>query len=151
MKEISLTQGKIALVDDEDYEWVSQFKWCVSKPRNFFYAVSRIKGKLLFMHRVIMKDKLKENFVVDHIDHDGLNNQRSNLRIVTNQENLMNRRDKNLCTSIYPGVSWKKSHKKYQSQMQKNGKDKNLGHFDDEIQAAIVYLQAVYGPNYLYE
>ena len=157
MKEIPLTQGKVALVDDEDYEWVSQFKWCTNKIGNTFYAlrnanrIEDVRRKTILMHRIVMKDILKENFVVDHIDHNGLNNQKSNLRVVTHRENMMNRRDKNLHSSIYSGVSWYKNNKKYGSHMHLNKKKKFLGLFEDEIQAAIVYLQAVYGPNYLYE
>jgi len=155
MKEIPLTQGKVALVDDEDYESLSQFKWYAGKQRHTFYAerknCEKGKRKRMIMHRVIMKDKLKENFFVDHIDHNGLNNQKSNLRVVTHRENLMNRRDKNLVSSIYSGVSWKKREKKYEVHVYVKGKNKFLGTFNDEIQAAIVYLQAVYGPNYLYE
>ena len=98
-----------------------------------------------------MKEKLKEKLQVDHIDHNGLNNQKSNLRIVTNRENQMNRVDKHLCSSIYPGVVFCKREKKYRVSVRFNEKDKFLGYFYDEIQAAIAYMQAVYGPEWLYE
>src|SRR5882724_7878623 len=86
MKEIQLTQGKIALVDDEDFERVNQFKWFLltSNLHDKLYAYSRVPG---LMHRFIMS--APTGFDVDHIDNDGLNDQKSNLRICTRSQNMM--------------------------------------------------------------
>lgn len=89
MKEIKLTQGKVALVDDEDFESLDQWKWYVSAGG---YAVrnSCIKNRrtTIFMHRLIMSTP--EGMDTDHRDHNKLNNQKGNLRICTHSQNLMN-------------------------------------------------------------
>src|SRR3990167_10308366 len=103
MKEIKLTQGKITLVDDEDFEYINQWKWHVikNKKQTHFYAQRSENGKSIRMHRVIMKTP--HNKDVDHIDHNGLNNQKNNLRNCTTQENIRNRTSYG--KSSYLGVS----------------------------------------------
>jgi hypothetical protein len=101
MKKIKLTKDKYALVDDEDYERVSQFKWCahLTSRGTKFYAVrytrvserGRWKSVNIRMHHFILDiapSELPPGHVVDHDDHDGLNNQRSNLKIITQRENM---------------------------------------------------------------
>ena len=92
MKEIVLTQGKVALVDDEDHEYLNQFKWCAANNGGTFYAIRKAcyDGKWITerMHRVLFD--IPPGKEIDHIDHNGLNNQRSNLRIVTRQQNKFN-------------------------------------------------------------
>lgn len=92
MKKIQLTRGLVALIDDCDYDFVSHFSWHAHKVGNNFYAVTTIhvKGKtgILYMHREIMGDP--EGYLIDHIDHNGLNNVRSNLRLATKQQNAIN-------------------------------------------------------------
>lgn len=106
MKEIPLTQGKVALVDDEDFELVSQFKWAAHKNRNRFYAVrgfceSRTKSrKTISMHRFILNPK--NGLFVDHINQNGLDNRRCNIRIATACQNMSNRRQIN--TLGYKGI-----------------------------------------------
>ena len=159
MKEIPLTQGKVALIDDEDYEWISQFKWYAYKGRSTFYSMRNIKGgNPVRLHREILKRNLGENFkdsfVVDHINHNGLDNRKGNLRLVTNRENLMNQKNKSFYSSIYPGVFVSKGkyrNKKYVAQIRIGEKRKFLGSFYTEIEAAITYVKAVYGPEWLYE
>lgn len=94
MKLIPLTQGKFAQVDDEDYFLVNSLKWCAKRNRDLFYAVSRIKknGKntTVYMHRFIINPIGKN--VIDHIDHDTLNNQKTNLRECISAENLRNKK-----------------------------------------------------------
>jgi hypothetical protein len=99
MKEIKLSQrsknkGKYtALVDDEDYEYLNQFKWYAYTIKKFSYVgrVIKVNGKTrnLSMHRVIMNTP--KDMQVDHIDHNGLNNQKSNLRNCTLDQNRVNR------------------------------------------------------------
>lgn len=92
MKEIKLTQGQVALVDDEDYEWLNQWKWYCRKNHKVCYASRGLKenNRNISMHRLIMGDP--DKLIVDHIDHNGLNNQKSNLRVCTHSESMMNRR-----------------------------------------------------------
>jgi hypothetical protein len=98
MKLIALTQGQFAQVDDEDFDYLNQFNWYAHKNRdNGFYALRTIHTGLRSirktahpsMHRTIMKEP--EGLFVDHIDHNTLNNQKSNLRICTRQQNQRNR------------------------------------------------------------
>ena len=86
VKTITLTQHQVTYVDDDDYAFLNQWKWCAHKDRHTFYA-KRWKG--IKMHHLIVGKPLK-GFEVDHIDGNGLNNQRSNLRIVTQQANSQN-------------------------------------------------------------
>jgi hypothetical protein len=87
MKEIKLTQGLSTQVDDEDFEYLSQFKWYAAKSRNTFYA-QKGRNPIIKMHRLIMKTP--DNLQVDHQDHNGLNNQRSNIRNCTIADNNRN-------------------------------------------------------------
>lgn len=138
MKEIQLTQGQIALVDDEDFENLNQFRWCAVKIGRTFYAVRnvRIDGKKrgVRMHCQILGGKL-----IDHKDHNGLNNQKSNLRFCTASQNCMNKRKRKNCVSIYKGVCFHKQHKRWLAHIKKDGKDNHLGYFVTEIDAAKAY------------
>lgn len=94
MKKIKLSQGKYALVDDKDYEFLNQWKWSAkTNGREIFYAYrkenSRKTGKTIYMHRIIVN--APKGMDVDHINGDGLNNQRKNLRICTRSQNQRNR------------------------------------------------------------
>lgn len=138
MKEIKLTQGKVALVDDEDFENLNQCKWFAMKHGRTFYAgrAIRVSGKrnTQSMHCLIMNGK-----GIDHIDHNGLNNQKSNLRFCTSSENSMNRRKKQNCTSIYKGVSFFKRDKIWRAEIEINYRHIRLGRFVSEVEAAQAY------------
>jgi len=139
MKEIQLTQGKVTLVSDEDYEYLNQFKWSAVKGRrDTWYAKRNCNGKTLMMHREILglTDKKTQG---DHRDHDGLNNQRSNLRVTTDSQNKMNRRSATNSSSQYLGVCFHKYHKKYISSIRLNKKNYFLGYFEKPEDAAIAY------------
>lgn len=110
MRQIQLTQGKAALVGDADFEWLNQWKWLAWKGHNTFYAARNPAGghkgrKLIFMHRQILDCKDDEQG--DHEDHNGLNNQRYNLRICTHTQNLYNKIPRG--KSKYLGVEVRKS------------------------------------------
>ena len=90
MREIPLTQGKTALVDDEDYEGLSQFRWFAHKNGKTFYAARSMNPGIVKMHRFIL-GVVDPKIEVDHEDCNGLNNQRSNLRRATHGENQHNR------------------------------------------------------------
>ena len=95
MKEIKLSRGLVALVDDEDYGRLSQFKWCAQKIGKSYYATRNTyvdrKHGVSYMHREILNEN--NGLLVDHIDGYGLNNQRSNLRYCTRQQNAFNTKD----------------------------------------------------------
>ena len=144
MKEIQLTQGKVALVDDEDFECLSRFKWHAHKDHRIFYAVRDIKllskkWTAITMHRQILNLKYGDKEQADHINHDGLDNRKCNLRIVTNWQNQMNKCSYRNSSSKYKGVCWHKSHKKWMAQIRLNNKLIYLGYFNDEKEAARAY------------
>ncbi len=143
MKYIPLTQGKFAIVDDEDYEWLNQWKWCVSKQKNGdYYAVRRTRkeegpnSKWILMHRQILKAQLGEQ--IDHRNHCGFDNRRNNLRFCTNSQNQHNRVPQ-IGTSKYKGVCWQKVAKKWLSQIKHNNNRIYLGCFENEKDAARAY------------
>ncbi|MDP3066624.1 MAG: HNH endonuclease, partial [Methanobacteriaceae archaeon] len=134
VKKIELTQGKVALIDDEDYDWLSQWKWCARKGKHTYYATRNVylgifdgkeKTKTIWMHRLVAGTR--EGFVTDHVDGDGLNNQRENLRECSNRQNMQNQRKSG--TSRFPGIYWNKVAKKWIAQIRVNGKRKFLGYF----------------------
>lgn len=139
MKEIKLgskkNPGLVALVDDEDFESISKWKWYASKRGQTFYALrtDNKARKVIRMHRQILG--LPDAQFVDHKDHDGLNNQKYNLRLATNKQNCANRKRKN--TGKYVGVT--RINDRYFSCIKKAGKLFRLGMFDTAIDAAIAY------------
>ncbi len=133
---IPLTKGKVAIVDAEDYERLSKYKWHTVISYKRFYAYRTFNGKNTAMHRFIMKPA--EGLLVDHIDGNGLNNTKDNLRICTYQQNICNRKGwgKN---SKYKGLCWDKYNKKWRAQIHYNRKCRYLGVFEDEVEAAKEY------------
>lgn len=130
-KMIPLTRGKFALVDDADYEWLSQWKWhCLLQG----YAARRRKvseggRELILMHRQITG--AIDGFEVDHINGNKLDNRRRNLRNVTCCQNGWNRSKSNYNTSGQTGVSWHKSNKRWVAYIRANNKFIRLGNFKD--------------------
>lgn len=133
MKLIMLSQGKFAQVDDEDFWELNKHKWCTTRGKgNTFYAQRsvRINGKArpILMHRVIMN--APPRIQCDHLDGDGLNNQRSNLRFATNQENNRNKVGPNRNNKLgVKGVCWNKRTKKFEADITVDGKTIHLGFF----------------------
>jgi len=136
MKHISLTQDKFTIVDDDMYEYLSQWKWQVTKGGNNYYAMSRIKNKTVYMHRLV--NNTPKGFHTDHINHNSLDNRKYNLRTCTTSQNLMNSKPVNK-TSKYKGVHYFARDKNWQAQIMLNYKHYHLGYFDDEIEAARAY------------
>jgi len=136
MKIIKTKSGYEILIDDDDYRLVSQYKWHVYKDRNIYYATSKSNGARIKMHRLILNAQPGE--IVDHIDGNGLNNQKSNLRICTVQENIRNMKAI-LGKSKYKGVSFKKNMKKWQANIGFNYKMLFIGYFQTQEQAAAAY------------
>jgi len=136
-KLIPLTQDKFAIVDAADYDRLSKHKWCAVKGRRTYYATRRANGKLVRMHRVIMKARAGQ--VVDHREHDGLDNRRSKLRFCTPRQNTMNQRPRLGCSSEYKGVFHGKGDKKFIAGIAYNSKRIHLGRFDTARNAAKAY------------
>src|SRR6478752_5115968 len=115
-KQIMLTKDKIATVDDEDYDFLMQWKWCAVQKGSGFYAQRKVKinnkQETIYMHRSIMNISEK-NIIVDHKDHNTLNNQKENMRPCSVRENGANRIARKNCTSKYLGVCWKTSRKRW--------------------------------------
>lgn len=143
MIEIPLTQGKVALIDAEDWDKVKGYKWYAMKCKNTYYAQACVVGskprKLVLLHRVLLPDSV----VVDHIDHDGLNNRRCNIRSVTQQQNCLNSRIRPSNTSGYLGVSWFAPRGKWRARLMVSGSEINLGYFKTAFEAALVYDRAL--------
>jgi hypothetical protein len=143
MKQIPLTQGKFALVDDEDYDELSKHKWFVCKNYRNYYAQRNLprkngKQRLVSMHRIIMNVSDKE-VCVDHIDGNSLNNTKSNLRICSQSENKKNRRLCTKNTSGFKGVSFFRTSNKFAAQISFCGKNLYLGLFEFAEEAAKAY------------
>ena len=139
LKQIPLTQGRFAVVDDGDFERLSKFKWCVCCQHGIFYARRKVGGKGLPMHRQILGLEIGDARQGDHINGDGLDNRRCNLRIATSQQNKWNRSPQQGTSSQYKGVHWFICAKKWRSQIRINGKRVYLGLFNNEIEAAKAY------------
>lgn len=137
MREIKLTKGYVALVDDDDYELLSKYKWTALERGTCTYAVTMVT-----MHRLIKGEYKNTGALVDHIDGNGLNNQKQNLRLANRRENTQNRRkaqNKNgkPFSSQYKGVSFESN--KWRSKIVVDGKKINLGRFENELDAAKAY------------
>ena len=138
MRTIPLTQGKFALVDGADFEWLNQWKWYAHKNPNTYYAERRSQGSKQ-MHRLILGLQPGDNQETDHRDGNGLNNQRSNLRSCTTMQNQQSSRRKTTGTSKYKGVCWHRGERKWHSKIRVNKKQIYLGSFESEIVAAQAY------------
>jgi len=141
-KTIPLTQGKVTIVDNEDYEWLNQWKWCASANRakhGIFYAKKTTKPST-YMHRIILGIGADQQ--VDHINYDGLDNRRANLRACTQEQNLQHARSITPHSSKYKGVSWHKAGRKWRATIMVNKEYIHLGFFVNEKAAAKAYDKA---------
>ena len=137
VRRIPLTRGKFALVDTADYYHLVKYKWTVQSNANTSYASGKVAGKVTKMHRLIMN--APADLLVDHIDHNGLNNCRSNLRLCTPAQNARNSVSRKGSTSRYKGVSWSRERKKWAASIQFNRKIYQLGYFQSHFAAARAY------------
>lgn len=137
LREIPLTQGKVALVDDEDYDWLSPYSW---RYNNNGYARTVVYGnstrKDMYMHRMILR--ADQGMIVDHINGDKLDNRRDNLRKVSAQENSANSAKKSK-RNQYKGATWSRVSRKWMAQISHNYTYYYLGLFDTEEEAAHAY------------
>lgn len=139
--EIKLTHGKTTIVDDENFEELSKYKWYAYKSRHTFYAVRMFldvdgKRRQLFMHRIILSSP--KGMITDHVNRNGLDNQKSNLRMCSIRENASNQEKRNGCSSKYKGV-YKHKCGKWGAQIKHNGVQIRLGLYVNEEDAARAY------------
>jgi len=130
---ILLTQGEVAMVDPEDYEELKKYVWCASRRGKGIYACRRVRRELILMHRVIMK--APKGMIVDHIDGNGLNNCKSNLRLCTRAQNTYNSRPRD-GRSGFKGVAYDKRSGKYKAAIGYKYDHVEIGEFDDRVDAA---------------
>jgi|LakMenEpi03Aug12_release.lakeMendotaPanAssembly.Ray.scaffolds.fasta_scaffold591655_1 hypothetical protein len=146
MKLLPLTKDKFALVDDDDYYWLSQWNWFAVEIKNTWYARrSKKKGILrsnekyeIYLHRIVMRCS-DIDFVIDHLDKNGLNNQKENLRICTKSENNKHTSSHKNSSSQYLGVSYDKNRNKWSANLMNNGKRILFKRYNTEIEAAKAY------------
>jgi hypothetical protein len=135
---IKLTKGKWADFDIKDIDLLASYTWCTAERRTRtsvrYYAVTYVRGQLLFMHQILMPDR-----EIDHIDGNGLNNRRSNLRPATRSQNQQNRQKTTGLSSRYKGVSYDTVRGKWQAYINKDGRRIALKRFDTEEEAALWY------------
>lgn len=149
MKEIILTQGKVALVDDEDFDRVNQFNWCAIKTtsgRVRFYASRSSprdcngKQKFILLHRVILGVDGAPGNCIDHVSGDGLDNRRSNLRFASQSQNNANRfKQASPAASRYKGVFWRTARACWIAHIRVSKYGQYLGRYESEEAAAIAY------------
>lgn len=142
MKTLPLSQGLEALVDDCDYPLISRWKWYAIKAHNTFYAVrnNKVGPSRIWMHRAVLKPK--PGFITDHINGNGLDNRRSNLRHSTPSQNMWNRRRNKINTSGHKGVYFVPVSRRWRARICVNKKPINLGVFDTIPEAAAAYAAA---------
>lgn len=139
MKEIKLTKGYVAMVDDDDYEYLNQWKW-------YYHNGYAVRNKCqnhnsMRMHRIILKIN-DRNILVDHINRDKLDNRKNNLRQCDAHGNSRNRSKVKNASSIYLGVYYeatKRGRKKYHAQIRINGKQTHIGRYLTEKEAGMAY------------
>jgi hypothetical protein len=138
MKRISLTQNKYALIDNENYQYLSQWKWYTLKVNRTFYACRKetLTRKPIFMHTEIFGEHC------DHKNRNGLDNRKANLRKATRSQQGMNRRLQSNNTSGFKGVQWCKRNGKWLARIGINNKKLDLGYFNSKEAAAKAYDQA---------
>lgn len=139
---IPLTQGLVALVDQADAQILNQFKWCATRRGATWYAVRGTylpdgRRTLMYMHTAITGYHR-----TDHVNGDGLDNRRCNLRAVTQAENMKNTRRPSNNSSGFKGVCWDRKRRIWRAYIKVSGHQRHLGYFPNPIDAAIAYDRA---------
>lgn len=143
MKNIVLTKGFKAIVDDDDFEFLNQWSWHYlpsGGSSSSAYAARKPKSTVILMHRLIKKPP--PGLVIDHINGDTLDNRKSNLRICTQAQNTANGRGSKNSTSSYKGVSWDTERSRWAACICPGNKKIYLGRFRTQEEAALAYNEA---------
>ncbi len=150
MIQIPLTQGRVALIDDEDFEEISKWDWHFhpqNRDKNKGYAArgrcSPGKQRKFFMHSAIMKSE--SSIRVDHKNGNGLDNRKENLRFATSSQNACNAGRSKRNTTGFKGVSFFKAQKKFAARIKLHGKSVFLGYFESAEEAGQAYVDAAPG------
>lgn len=140
---VTLTKGHTAVIDAADADFVGIFNWWAQEMPHAVYAARttpRGEGKKkIFLHRYLMRPP--EGMDVDHIDGDGMNNRRSNLRVATRHENACNQKIRAANTSGFKGVSFEKFTGRWAASICSNNKYKRIGRFDTVDEAGAAYAE----------
>jgi hypothetical protein len=140
-REIPLTKGYVALVDEADYDMLSRFKWHAHFSGKTIYAARLCGGRnrqtFVYLHRMVMLPDPGQE--IDHINHNTLDNRRANLRLCSRGENASNLRRSTRNTSGFKGVSWDRSKQKWEANIVQRGKQHFLGYFPTLESAAHAY------------
>ena len=146
-RRIKLTLGQYALVDPEDYDKINKYKWNAYRGYSSYYSKRKIYNRkngsqrTVYMHRYIMN--APKGLMVDHINHNGLDNRKENLRLATRAENTRySKKSKNKFSSNYKGVHYITKAKRWRAMITFEGKTIYIGQFRDEISAAKAYDRA---------
>lgn len=139
LKTITLANGKVALVDDKDFDRLNRAKWNEYKNASGIHYARRALGgppprHTEYMHRVVLN--APAGMEVDHINGNGLDNRRANLRLCTHAENGKNKGKSRNSTSKYLGVSWRNDRQCWRAQICSKGRKTSFGSFQDEKEAA---------------
>jgi hypothetical protein len=140
---IPLTQGYEAIIDADDMHLVDKWNWHSRASGCKVYAVRNNymkTPKFIRMHRLIMRDPV--GFEIDHIDGNGLNNSKSNLRLATRSQNMMNRCGVDGASSEMKGVSWHAARGMWRARIKIDQKEIHIGMFDTEAEAFAAYKRA---------
>lgn len=119
--------------DKQDFDLIKDHSWSLTNG----YPSSFIKGKFIYLHRLVLNPKTGE--LIDHINGNKLDNRKENLRLCTNQQNTFNSKKQKNCSSKYKGVCWDKNKNKWLSQIRINEKHVQIGRYKNEIDAAKAY------------
>ena len=138
MRLIALTQGKFAEVDDEDFDYLNQWKWYATNRKTTWYAARKPKDRVFYMHREVLSlsDSKKQ---VDHVDSNGLNNQKINLRGCNQTQNNGNNRKRSDNKSGFKGVHHHSVYNSWIAQIRFLGKKTHIGSFQNKKEAVLAY------------
>lgn len=141
---VFLTQGTRCIVDTDEWKNLKDFSWYAGghKHRRYVTSQKTVAGKrtVYYMHRMITG--CPDGLMVDHINHDTLDNRKQNLRVCTNQENQFNKKAKVTAKTNYKGVYFFRRTSRWYAQICLNGKNKHLGYYKTELEAAVAYNNA---------
>jgi HNH endonuclease/AP2 domain len=143
VKEIPLSKGRVAIVDDDMFEYLNQWSWFYHK-NGYAMRSYRREGKFKKdrMHRVVVN--APAGYDVDHINGNKLDNRKENLRIATRSQNNYNKGLQSNSTSGFKGVSWSKQKNKWLARIRVDKKEMYLGSFDYKVDAALAYNEAAF-------